>query len=62
MEESVYFKYNKKIKELRSEYVLNPSTELKERIYKIDKILKGIDKTIGRFTTPGGNYKKSLIR
>ncbi|WP_299116964.1 hypothetical protein [uncultured Winogradskyella sp.] len=56
MKETTYYKYSKKLKELRASYVLNPSEETKEKIYKITKLLKGIDKTIGRFQAPHGNY------
>lgn len=59
-QQSHYYKLNQHLKKMQSEYVVNPSEELKERIYKVDSSLKYIDASLGRWTTPGGNYKSSL--
>jgi len=56
---SVYIQKCEKLRELRTKYLLNPDEETKQEIYKLDKEIKEIDKSIGFRSTPGGNYKPS---
>lgn len=51
-----YKELDDELRVLRDEYKANPSEELKEQIYLLDKKLRDIDKSQARYYRPIGNY------
>lgn len=58
---SRYQKHCIELRLLRELFKQEPTNNLiAKKIKRLDKILKKVDASVGRFTTPGGNYNKAL--
>lgn len=57
---SIYIQKCEELKSLRRIYKDIPLDGLKEKIERLDKEIKEIDKMIGFRSTPGGRYKNSI--
>lgn len=54
---SQYLKMSKRLQELREKHKKDPQIQTSKAIIRLDKRLKEIDKSIGIWHRPIGNYK-----